>query len=309
MTKEEITKLTKRLEVEIASTQKGMEKTESLERLKEIAEKYRGEDQVISFEEVAENIRNRGEELKIMSGWSDLDKILKGFRLKQLIVVSAPTKAGKTTFLMDLTTRIEDYNPLWFPLEEGADELITKFLERGEKPPHGYTPQTTMMNSMDWIETKIIEAIAKYNSQVVFLDQLDFIVPFNGDNHSLRVGQAMRWLKGIAKKWNIVVFLICHVVKTNMVEQPNMEDLKGSSSIGQEADTVIFLWRETKKEDGEYIVSNNLNVSVQANRRTGSTGNVKMVFENGHFIEREWRIDKQKSKDYYEELSSDIKYK
>jgi len=280
--------LIKKLQVEIKETQKGLEQSESFLRLKEIAKIYEGEDRVISFQDIVERIKTEEEELKIMSGWIGLDNLLKGFRLQQLVVVSALTKSGKTSFLMDLTTRIEEFNPIWFPFEESAEELIRKFIENEMNPPKAFTPQNMSGNSIQWIETKIVESIAKYNTKVVFIDQLDFIVPMSRDDHSLRIGQAMRELKAIAKKWNILIFLICHLTKTKMDDQPTLENLKGSSSIGQEADTVILLWREMKKENGQVIISDNVNLSVQANRRTGKTGNVKMVYEKGKFIEREW---------------------
>ena len=284
-----------RLKKEIVKTQTDLVQAESLSRLKEIAKTYEGEDEIVSFEDIANKIRNEVDEVKMMSGWTGLDDLLKGFRLQQVIVVSALTKSGKTSFLMDLTTKLKEYNPLWFPFEESSDELIRKFIERGENPPHGYTPANMKGSTLEWIETKVVESIAKYNSKIIFIDQLDFIVPMNGDAHALRVGEAMRQVKAIAKKWNVTVFIICHLVKTKMNEQPTMEDLKGSSSIGQEADTVILLWREMKKENGQVVISNNVNVSVQANRRTGKTGNVKMVYDNGHFFEREWSTDLEKA--------------
>jgi len=287
--------LIKSLENEIKSTKDGIEQTEALERLKEIAKTYAGEDKVVSFEDIKARIKASKDEEKIMSGYHGLDEILRGFRPQQLVVVSALTKSGKTSFLMDLTTHIRDYHPMWFPFEESAEELVRKFLERGEEPPEAFTPENIKGNTMEWLESKIVEAIAKYNTKVVFIDQLDFIVPMNGENHSLRVGQTMRDLKGIAKKWNVVIFLICHLTKAKMDTQPTLEDLKGSSSIGQEADTVILLWRETKREGGQVVITNNVNVSVQANRRFGKTGNVKMIYDEGHFKEEEWEGGGQSS--------------
>lgn len=280
--------LINKLQNEIIDTQKGVEKAESLDRLKDIALVYKGEDKVIPFTEITTRIKSIKDEEKIMSGYKKLDELLKGFRPQQLVVVSALTKSGKTSFLMDLTIKIKEYNPLWFPFEESAEELIRKFIERGEEPPEAYTPQNLKGNTIEWIESKIVEAIAKYNTKVIFIDQLDFIVPMKGDNHSLMIGQTMRDLKGIAKKWNVVIFIICHLTKAKMDTQPTLEDLKGSSSIGQEADTVILLWRETKRENGQVVITDNVNVSVQANRRFGKTGNVKMKYDNGHFTEEEW---------------------
>ena len=123
---------------------------------------------------------------------------------------------------------------------------------------------------MEWLESKIVESIAKFDTKIVFIDQLDFIVSMLGENHSLNVGQTMRDLKGLAKKWNIVIFIICHLTKAKMDTQPTLEDLKGSSSIGQESDTVILLWRETKREGKELVITDNVNISVQKNRRTGT---------------------------------------
>lgn len=286
-------KLLKSLQVELVATQTGIELTESLERLKLIARKYEGSDEMVSTQGIIERLRNEPDELKIMSGWENLDKILRGFRLQQLVTVSAATKSGKTSFLMDFTTKIKVYNPAWFPFEESAEELIRKYLDRGEEPPYFFTPLSMKAITMEWLESKIVESIAKYNTQVVIIDHLDFVIPFSSDNHALRVGQAMRELKHLAKKWNIVIFIICHVVKTRMENQPTMEDLRGSSSIAQESDTVLLLWREMRKVSGVVEITNNLNVSVQANRRTGTTGNVKMIFDNGKFYEKDWAVKKE----------------
>lgn len=292
-----IDKILEKLNNEIIKEKKGLEKTESLSRLKEIAKVYRGDDKVIPFSDIVSRISKGEDELKIMSGWSGLDDLLRGFRLQQLVVVSAQTASGKTSFLMDMTIRLKDYNPLWFPFEESADELVRKFIERGQEPPHAFTPENMSHTTLDWIESKLVEAIAKYDSKVVFIDQLDFIVPFTGENHHLSIAKTMRDLKGLAKKWNVVIFIICHLSKVKMDAQPTMEDLRGSASIGQETDTVILLYRETKREAGQVVITDNVNVSVQKNRRYGKTGNVKMVYENGHFIEKEWKTIGQEAMD------------
>lgn len=273
---------------EINQEKIGQEKIDSLIRLKEIAKVYKGEDKIIPFSDLVERIKKGEEELKILSGWKGIDDLLKGFRLQQLITVSALTASGKTSMLMDLTVRLKDYSPLWFAFEESADELCRKFLERGEEPPNAFTPENMTSNTIGWIENKIVESIAKYDTKVVFIDQLDFIVPLTGDNHHLNIAKTMRDLKGLAKKWNIVIFIICHLTKAKLDTQPTLEDLRGSAAIGQESDTVILLWRESNRVAGQVEITNNVNVSIQKNRRYGRTGNVKMVYEDGHFIEREW---------------------
>jgi hypothetical protein len=228
-----------------------------------------------------------------------------GFQLSGdgLFVLGNFIVTHNTSFLMDMTTKLKEQNPLWFPFEEGAEELVRKFIERGEEPPRAFTPENMKANTMEWIESKIVEAIAKYDTKIVFIDQLDFIVSMKGENHALNVGQTMRDLKGLSKKWNIVIFIICHLSKARMDTQPTLEDLKGSSSIGQESDTVILLWRESKRQGGELVINNNINVSVQKNRRHGKTGNIKMIYENGKFLEQEWKNEalEKYTNDFYED--------
>lgn len=297
-----IKELIQKLEKEVSKTDNLLVKAEQLSRLTEIMKMYRGEDQVISSFEVAEKLKEKKEEYKILSGWVGLDSILAGFRLKQLITVAAPTKSGKTSFCIELTSRVKFERPMWFPFEEGADELVQKFLDRGEQPPLFYTPEQTKGSALPWIEEKIIESIAKYGTRVVFIDHLHFVVPFTSERQDLAIGQTMRELKSLAKKWNITIFIIAHLKKTKLDTQPDLEDLRDSSFVAQESDTVIMLWRETSRKFGEVVITNNVNVSVQANRRTGKTGNVKMVFENGKFLEKDW-VDK-----YSKERETDVQF-
>lgn len=278
----------KQLQNEAQKVEKTFANKESLVRLKEMAKVYEGEDKIITTEDIITRLKNEPEEEKFMSGFPSLDNILKGFRPQQLIVISAATKSGKTSLCVDFTTKLEALNPLWFPFEESADELVRKFLERGEKPPVFCTPAAIRGNTLLWLEKRIIESIAKYNTKIVFIDHLHFIVPFSEQRQDLRIGETMRELKTLAKKWNITIFLIAHMKKTKVDSAPTLEDLRDSSFIAQEADTVMLLWRETKRGRKEVEITNNSILSVQANRRTGTTGNVRLVFHNGHFIEEAW---------------------
>ena len=296
---DEIEKMIERLRCEIVETKDEFMKTESMERLRNVSATYRGEDEVVNKDETVEKVKNEKEGIRVYSTFKKLDEILKGFRPQQLITVSAATKSGKTSFMMDLTSRMPEQNVLWFPFEESAEELVRKFLERGENPPDFCTPKNVIISKeltvIQWVEMKIVESIVKFNTKVVIIDHLDYVIPFSGDNHSLRMSEAMRSLKGLAKKWNVIIFVICHLVKTRMEMQPTIEDLRGSSSIAQESDTVILLWRETFRKGGQIEISNNLNVSVQANRATGKTGNVKMTFIGGKFYEKEWETQENGS--------------
>lgn len=306
-----VEKYLKEIEKDINSTHKELDNSVQLQRLEDVLKIYRGDDKIISSLELAEKIKNAPPERKIMTKIGRFDDILGGFRNKQLVVIAAPTKNGKTSFCIDLTTRLKEYNPMWLPFEEPAEELIQKFMDRGEAPPFFYTPERMTGNTLLWVEKKIIEAKVKFGSEIVFIDHLHFIVPFTGDRPDMVIGQTMRELKKIAKQWNVIIFLIAHLKKTQLIKAPSLEDLRDSSFIAQEADTVIMLWRKTKMESGEYIILNETVVSVQANRRTGKTGNITLNFKDGKFTEVDMnhsdevrRIETKKVEEDWEEVKN-----
>lgn len=295
----------KDLENQIIKVDKEIYTAETLERLNVIWREYNGEDKLISSKEIAEKLKNAPPEEKIHTGFKDFDDIINGFRLKQVVVIAGATKNGKTSWAVEMTSRMADQNPMWLPFEESSEELVQKFLDRGEQPPHFYAPERMSGNTMLWVEKKIIEAKAKFNSKVIFIDHLHFIVDMGGENMSVQIGKTMRELKRIAKFWNVCIFLIAHLKKTKMEVQPELDDLRDSSFIAQEADTVMMVWRKTEILDGQIEVTNEVNVSIQANRRTGKTGNVKFLFENGKFIISTKKYDEpqHKAKKEYDDWS------
>ncbi len=296
MQNQEIDKLIASLSKEIEQT-KGKEVQEGqMMRLKAVARVYTGEDEVVKLEELPVASKD---EKKIPSGFKGLDAILGGFRASQLIVVSAATKSGKTTFCMEMTYKMAAETPLWLSFEESMEELRDKFVERGQAVPHLVTPKAMKGNTLAWIEKKIVEAKVKYGTGVVFIDHLHFIIPMGGERQDLAIGEAMRALKGFARTWDVTIFLIAHIKKVRVDKSPTLEDLRDSSFIAQEADTVLMLYRHAYMDDeGDTSVTNNVNVAVLANRRTGKTGNVKMIFENGRFLEKEWKRAEVESKEW-----------
>lgn len=278
------------LEGEVSKIEKESERLDALARLEEAMRVYSGEDMLVSSLDILRRIQTEPEEERFETGITGLDEILKGFRKNQLIVLAAPTKSGKTSFCVELTIRLENLNPVWIPFEESAEELVRKFHDRNEQPPLFYTPQNITGNTTGWIEKRVVEGKVKYGAKIFFIDHLHFIVPFSSDRLDTRIGQAMRELKQIAKKHEVMIVLVAHLKKTNMVVSPTLEDLRDSSFIAQEADTVMMLWRKTyRDDDGDMIISNETLLSVQANRRTGNTGNVKLIFKDGRFLEKDWK--------------------
>lgn len=286
---EDITQFMDGLRAEIEQIKNATEKEAAKARLEAAMKVYSGEDELISSLDILERIKTQPEETKYLTTIAGLDAILGGFRETQLIVLAAPTKSGKSQMTVELAIRMPTTNPVFLPFEESAEELVRKFHDLGKEPPLFYTPKQMAGNTTAWIEKKVVEGKVKFNSKLFFVDHLHFIVPFTSDRLDTRIGQTMRELKRIANEHRVIIVLVAHLKKTHMDVSPTLEDLRDSSFIAQEANTVLMMWRESKRDGGVMITTNNTVLSVQANRRTGNTGTVDLVFRDGRFHEEPWR--------------------
>lgn len=260
---------------------------EQRERLKEAMKVYEGDDKLESSLDIEKRLRE-GEPIPVFStGIVALDNLLRGgFRPGQLIVIGAQTKSGKTEFCVFLTEKMKERFPLWFSYEDGAEELVERFMDRNVTVPLFYTPSALKHRTVAWIEERVVESIVKYGTQLVFIDNLQSAVP-RGNNQEQEYTFFVRGLKDVAEKWNIPIVLVHHVVKSDIERAPDLNDLKGSASIAQFANTVIMLWRQTARADNEIVITENVAVSVQAARR-GKPGTVRMTFNGATYYENNW---------------------
>ncbi len=267
---------------------KNIEKEEDKIVALEALQGYEGEDHIITSEEAWEDLEEerKKETTKFFSKISTLDKFLDGFREGDLVVISAPTKMGKTTLAQSFTLSFseQDASCLWFSYELTTREFLEKF---GEPIPYFTLPKSLKGNSLDWIEERIIESISKYGTKIVFIDHLHFLLDMSNlamrGNASLIIGDIMRKLKGIALKWNLCIVLIAHTTKISFDKEPELSDIRDSSFISQEADTTLMIWRLKEKETGFY--GDRACLSLVANRRTGKVGKIILQLKNNRFYE------------------------
>lgn len=276
------------LKQNISATESEKDRTERMARLEELMAAYEGEDKIVTSHDIAERLKDDGKKATHSTGVSSLDELLRGgFRGGQMVVIAAMTKHGKTEFCTFLTEKMKELNPVWFSYEDGADELVERFLDRGADVPLFYTPALLGQRSTEWIEKKIVEAKVKYGSKLVFVDNLQYLVP-RGQNHSVEVGFITKELKDMATRWDVTIVLVAHLMKNAQLDRsPTLTDIRDSSFIAQDASTVIFLWRRTVIDQGIVTVTDDVLLSVQAARR-GKPGNIKMHFNGDTYYEYNW---------------------
>jgi replicative DNA helicase len=289
------------IEAEKQKAETQIHSNEGLLRLQEVARQYNGEYRLIWSDDLLEEIKNRPERPHYDTGIPEFDEILGGFRDQQLITVSASTKHGKTTMGLFLTSRMEALNPVVIALEQSNEEIVEQRYENGYSIPKFLSPAKLAAKvDTDWIEQRIIEGIAKHNTKFVLIDHLGYIDnngpdgKYKRENLAYRIGEVMRELKNIAKRWNVVIVLLSHLSQKDEGKPPSLEDLKNSSDISQESDVIIMLWRKNSLKNKVRIYENKTMLSVLANRRTGRNGNIGLAFntKTGEYeSDNEWVKD------------------
>lgn len=281
-------------------------------RMRILYEKYKGEDDVVSFKELEELQRNEPEATKVHTKYASLNKLLDGFRYEQLVVLSAQEKTGKTSFAIELVDSMVDQNPCYFLFEQSAQEIIRQRKERGQEVPNGYAPKKNVDNRWEWIEKRMMESMVKYGSRVFVIDNVDWLEKEYGYNQ--RTDEVMRDLllkvKTFCKQWEVIIFLIAHVKKVPMQEIPQPDDIKDTSAFKQIADIVLILWRKTKEEKVEgtktkapYRTNETL-LWVAENRQTGKTGYVQFKFDGKNFLEETWDYGLAATEEFNQHASS-----
>lgn len=259
------------------------------QKIKKIAEyekrlsQYNGEDRVISRFEMEEELNKEKDSYRFLLKIPSLDKLIDGFETGELVVISGPTKHGKTTLAKTFTERLTEQkvNCLWFSYEMPPKHLLKKFPENVQF----YLPATLKRKDLPWIEQRIWEGKIKYDTKAVFIDHLHFLFDLTQlRNPSLQIGTLIRHLKELAIKHNVLIFLICHLTKTKPERLPSIEDLRDSSFIAQESDCVLTIFRLADKGREEY--SDQAKLTVQTHRRTGvMRKSTKLIFKDDSFHE------------------------
>ena len=177
-----------------------------------------------------------------------LDAYTGGFQAGEVWVISGPSKHGKTTLCESISHEIsiQGAKCLWFSFESSQQFMV----RQKDVKDLIYIPREKKPNNMNWIEDRILEAKLKYGIDVVFLDHLHYLAPFDKllKNPSVTIGALMRTIvSDIAAKYDLLVFLVAHVTKLDFTEEPNENDIRDSSFVTQEAHGTIMVYRRLKE--------------------------------------------------------------
>ena len=247
---------------------------------------------------------NRDETLGMKTGFSGLDRVLVGMAKSDLVLVGARPGMGKTSFTMNLATNAAKMSKkavCVFSLEMSAEQLVTRLLS-SEALVDSYALRSGELSDEDWeklayaasslSETEILiddttgmtvaGMMAKLrrvkNLGLVVIDYLGLMQrEHHNDNRVQEVSEISRNLKLMAKEFQVPVVCCAQLSRgpeSRTDKRPMLSDLRDSGAIEQDADIVMFLYRDEYYKDKD-VPQSTAEVIVAKNRH-GSTGKVEM---------------------------------
>ena len=242
------------------------------------------------------------------TGFSGIDSVLAGMGKGDFVIVGARPGMGKTSFVLNIATNVAEKTKkavCVFSLEMPAEQLVTRMLA-SEAMVDSYSLRSGKLTPDDW--TKIAEASGRLAGIDLLIDDsagitatamkaklrrvnnlglvvIDYLQLMQGerhlDNKAQEVGDISRNLKLMAKELGVPVICCAQLNRatdSRTDKRPMISDLRDSGNIEQDADTILFLYRDeyykTDKTVGEGE-SQIVEVIIAKNRH-GSLGNVQM---------------------------------
>jgi replicative DNA helicase len=265
------------------------------------------------LDRVTEMSENPNDITGVPTGFYDLDRQTSGFQAGDLIILAARPSMGKTALAINIAEHValnEGLPVAVFSMEMGASQLAVRIVGSIGRIDQGHL-RTGKLSDEEW--PRLTEAIEKLRNVSLYIDEtpgltvselranarrlarqcgkLGLIVvdylqlmsvssSMSDENRATAVGEISRGLKMLAKELQCPVIALSQLsrgVESRPDKRPMMSDLRESGAIEQDADVIMFIYRdeyytkEACKEPGvaEVIISK---------QRNGPTGTVKLAF-------------------------------
>lgn len=262
-----------------------------------------------SLDSIQQASKNKGSVTGIPTGFVDLDYMTAGMQPSDLILIAARPSMGKTAFVLNIAEYAafrKDYTTAIFSLEMSKEQLVNRLLAM-ESKVNSQALRTGNMSDSDW--DKIVESAGVVGRSKLIIDDtpgisisqlrskcrkyklehgldmiiIDYLQLMSGsgksDSRQQEISDISRSLKSIARELKVPVLALSQLsraVEQRPDHRPMLSDLRESGAIEQDADVVMFIYRDDyynkdteKKGIAEIIISK---------QRNGSIGTVDLVW-------------------------------
>jgi len=261
-----------------------------------------------------DELHNSGDDMRgVPSCFPDLDNILAGFQKSDLVILAARPSIGKTTFALDIARNIgtKANVPIGiFSLEMSSDQLVDRMIAaqggidlwklRTGKLKSGegsddferintamgvlseapiYIDDSSSANIMQ-LRTMARRLQAEHKLGMIIIDYLQLMEGRSTESRVQEISEISRGLKNLAKELNIPILALSQLsraVESRPDQIPKLSDLRESGSIEQDADVVMFLYREDRAKPD--TPNKNIVEVIIAKHRNGPLGKVQLYFD------------------------------
>ena len=255
-----------------------------------------------------ENIINHKDELLgLETGLYDLDNFLQGLKNSDFMILAARPSMGKTAFALNIASHLsikKDTPVVFFSLEMSSNQLIHRIfssygliplfdLKSGNLDDAHTQKLIKVSNKLSQTKLIINDEISNLMSlrsiarklkrendiKLIIIDYLQLLEGTRRENRNLEISEISRSLKILAKELDIPIIALSQLsrsVESRQVKKPMLSDLRESGSLEQDADIVMFLYRE----DYYNPETENKNITdvIIAKNRNGPTGTIPVYF-------------------------------
>ncbi len=260
----------------------------------------------------------------IPSGYIDLDQMTAGFQPGDLVIIAARPSMGKTPLALNIASYAsaeakEKVGSVIFSLEMGKEQLVMRFLSSLARVDAGRMRTGHLMDS-DWprlqraagilhnanifiddtpaisvleLRAKARRLKAEHNIGLIIVDYLQLMRGgANPESRQQEISEISRSLKALAKELHLPVVALSQLnrsLENRSDKRPMMSDLRESGAIEQDADVIMFVYREAvycehcRKKDGSCTANHERSAEIIIGKqRNGPIGTIELAFMGEH---------------------------
>ncbi|WP_302519249.1 replicative DNA helicase [Megamonas funiformis] len=260
-----------------------------------------------AYMDIENIINNKGNLLGLETGLHDLDNFLQGLKNSDFIILAARPSMGKTAFALNIASYLaieKDISVAFFSLEMSSSQLIHRIfssrglikmtnLKLGKLNNEMTQDLINISNKLsrskliiqdDIFNLTVLRSVSRKlkrenDIKLIIIDYLQLLEGTRRENRNLEISEISRSLKILAKELDIPIIALSQLsrsVESRQVKKPMLSDLRESGSLEQDADIVMFLYRE----DYYNPETENKNITdvIIAKNRNGPTGTIPVYF-------------------------------
>ncbi len=260
------------------------------------------------FDHVSLLARHQEEVMGIPTGFIDLDRLLGGMQRSDLLIIAARPGMGKSSWLNSVVMNAarRHQRVAVFSLEMSNEQLVQRFISAETNIP-SHKLREGRLDERDWsqfvaatqnigdlpvfmddtpalstqeLRTKARRLYLEYSLDLIVIDYLQLMTtPYRSENRVQEISFISRSLKQLARELNVPVIAaaqLSRAVEQRIDKRPQLSDLRESGSIEQDADVVMFIYRDAYYNPD--TPDGNLAEIHVSKHRNGPTGVVNLVF-------------------------------